>query len=166
MTTYTIWNRIENKDAYYKTVRGLRGYLKAFAERRRESGDDLRMVIRYDVKYDDYEIIAIAGGNDTRGYQAAEQIINKHSDGSCTVTVTMIRTLPTGDEEVATIYRALAVGDRIYTPRFCTVTIAETFPTMREAEKAGYVHSAHMKGIFGKSLDEYHMKFAFVAEAD
>lgn len=167
MTTYTVHNYIENmKEVQYKSVRGLRNNLKAFAERRQQSGDDLRLTIWYDAEQDNYTISAVNWGNDTRGYQAAKQSTYKHSDGTYEVMVVLTRTLPTGDEETASIYREPAVGDRIYTPRFCTVTIAKVFPTMREAEKEGYVHSAHLKGIYGKSLDEYHMRFAFVAEAD
>ena len=166
MTTYTIHNGTENKDAHYKSVRGLKTYLKAFAERRQQSGDGIRLTIRYDVEQDNYDIYIVGQGSDTRGYQSARQSIYKRCDGTYEVMVVLTRTLPTGDEETASIYREPAVGDRIYTPRFCTVTIAKVFPTMREAEKEGYVHSAHLKGIYGKSLDEYHMRFAFVAEAD
>lgn len=166
MTTYTIHNGIENKDAFYKSVRGLKTYLKAFAERRQQSGDDLRLTIRYDAEQDNYDLFAVGWGNDTRGFQSAKQTIYQRCDGTWEVIVALTRNLPTGDQETAEIYREPAVGDRIYTPRFCTVTIAKVFRTMREAEKEGYVHSAHLKGVYGKSLDEYHMRFAFVAEAD
>ncbi len=167
MTTYTVRNYIEDqKEVQYKSVRGLRNNLKAFAERRQQSGDDLRLTIRYNAEQDNFIISTVGWGNDTRGYQSAKNSIIRNSDESVEIQVTLTRTLPTGDEETVSIYRAPAVGDRIYTPRFCTVTIAEVFPTMREATKAGYVHSAHLKGVFGKSLDEYHMRFAFVAEAD
>lgn len=56
-------------------------------------------------------------------------------------------------------------GDWIETPRFCGVRIKEVFDTEAEARAAGYRQPTHYdKGdgwtILGKTLDEYHMKFA------
>ena len=55
-------------------------------------------------------------------------------------------------------------GDRVYTPRFCTVQIAEVYGTETEAKQAGYTEPTYWRdieyGILGKSLDAYHMRFA------
>ena len=56
-------------------------------------------------------------------------------------------------------------GDKIFTPRFCTVTIKEIFENQQEANRNGYVEPTHYYddpeyGILGKSLDVYHMEFA------
>ena len=59
----------------------------------------------------------------------------------------------------------MKVGDRIYTPRFCTVRIKEVFETEEEARENGYKEPTYYKGdyeILGKSLDMYHMLFAAV----
>ena len=59
----------------------------------------------------------------------------------------------------------MKVGDRIYTPRFCTVQIKEVFETEEEAMENGYKEPTYYKGdyeILGKSLDMYHMLFAAV----
>lgn len=167
MTTYTVHDSIEGqKDVQYRSVKGLRNNLKAFAERRAECGDGLRLTIRYDWEQDTYHIWAVSWGNDTRGYQSARNSIERHIDGSVEIQTTLFRTLPTGDQQIVSICRAPTVGDRIYTPRFCTVTISEVFPTMRAAERAGFNHSTHAKGIVGKQMDELHMRFAYVTEAD
>ena len=54
-------------------------------------------------------------------------------------------------------------GDRIYTPRFCTVQIEEVFESRSEASAAGYTEPTYYEGeygVAGKSLDMYHMQFA------
>ena len=55
-------------------------------------------------------------------------------------------------------------GDRVYTPRFCTVEIKEVYSSKREAREAGFTEPTHYDGdgygIAGKSLDMYHMIFA------
>jgi len=57
-------------------------------------------------------------------------------------------------------------GDKIYTPRFCTVQIEEIFQSEREAKEAGYKENTYYEdggfAVFGKSLDPYHMEFAGV----
>ncbi len=56
------------------------------------------------------------------------------------------------------------IGDRVYTPRFCSVRIKEIFKSRSEAEQAGYRESTYYEsgeyGILGRSLDMYHMEFA------
>lgn len=58
----------------------------------------------------------------------------------------------------------MKAGDKVYTPRFCTVRIEEMFDSAEEAHKAGYIEPTYYEdahyGILGKSLDLYHMKFA------
>ena len=56
-------------------------------------------------------------------------------------------------------------GDYVQTPRFLGVRIEEVFTSMKEARKNGYTEPTHYDynpeyGIFGKSLDMYHMVFA------
>ena len=56
-------------------------------------------------------------------------------------------------------------GDYIRTPRFCHVKIEEVFECEREAKKEGYTEPTYYCdnpkfGVYGKSLDMYHMKFA------
>lgn len=55
-------------------------------------------------------------------------------------------------------------GDKVVTPRFCTVQIKEVFDTQEEAEKAGYTELADFDdpefGVSGKSLNMRHMVFA------
>lgn len=57
------------------------------------------------------------------------------------------------------------VGDRIYTPRFCTVIIKEIL-TPEEAYENGYTEPTHYKDsdykILGKSTGLNHMVFAAV----
>lgn len=58
----------------------------------------------------------------------------------------------------------MKIGDRIMTPRFCTVKIEEIFDTYEAALAAGYREPTHYHsadyGVVGKSLDMYHMSFA------
>lgn len=62
----------------------------------------------------------------------------------------------------------MKVGDRVFTPRFCTVEIAEVFADRRAAAESGYTEPAHFHKngwtIYGKSLDMYHMEFAACKE--
>ena len=56
-------------------------------------------------------------------------------------------------------------GDYVNTPRFLKVQIKEVFDSEREARKNGYTETTHYwddpeYGIYGKSLDMYHMIFA------
>lgn len=56
------------------------------------------------------------------------------------------------------------VGDKIYTSRFCTVTIKAVFDSISEARKAGFTEPTHCNDtqyeVLGRSLDLYHMEFA------
>lgn len=58
----------------------------------------------------------------------------------------------------------IKVGDRVMTPRFCTVRIKEVYEAEAGARKAGYTEPTYYEnaqyGILGKSLDLYHMEFA------
>ncbi len=58
----------------------------------------------------------------------------------------------------------MKTGDRIMTPRFCTVTIDEVFNTYEDALAAGYREPTHYHstewGVVGKNSDLYHMTFA------
>ena len=60
------------------------------------------------------------------------------------------------------------INDKVYTPRFCTVTIEKVFDSKREAATEGYTEPTHYHKdgytILGKSLDMYHMVFAGVKE--
>ena len=59
----------------------------------------------------------------------------------------------------------MKIGDRVDTPRFCTVTIAEIFDDKVMAYEAGFREPSYYRGdyeIYGKSLDCYHMIFAAV----
>lgn len=56
-------------------------------------------------------------------------------------------------------------GDIIRTPRFLNVRIEEVFKSETEAKQAGYTETTHYwdnpnYGIYGRSIDMYHMKFA------
>lgn len=56
------------------------------------------------------------------------------------------------------------IGKKVYTPRFCTVTIEKIFTCQMEAADAGYQTSAMYDSkeweIVGKSIDCYTMEFA------
>ena len=58
----------------------------------------------------------------------------------------------------------MKTGDKVYTERFCTVTIAEMFDNEESARLAGYTEPTYYRdpdyGILGKSEDMYHMTFA------
>lgn len=59
----------------------------------------------------------------------------------------------------------MKIGDKVSTPRFCTVRIEEIFETKKEARAAGYTEPTYYEGEYdvrGKSLDMYHMVFAAV----
>ena len=59
--------------------------------------------------------------------------------------------------------KSMKVGDRVNTPRFCTVRIKEVFDSREEAAQAGYKEPTFYEGeygVAGKSLDMYHMEFA------
>lgn len=59
----------------------------------------------------------------------------------------------------------MRIGDKVFTPRFCTVRIEEIFETGKEARAAGYTEPTYYEGEYdvrGKSLDMYHMVFAAV----
>ena len=56
-------------------------------------------------------------------------------------------------------------GDYVNVPRFGHVKIEEVFDSESEAKEAGYTETTHYwnnpeYGIYGKSLDMYHMRFA------
>lgn len=58
----------------------------------------------------------------------------------------------------------MKIGDKIYTPRFCTVRIKEIFESREAAQENGYGEPTYYNDtewrIVGKSLDMYHMAFA------
>ena len=61
----------------------------------------------------------------------------------------------------------MKVGDRVYTPRFCTVTIQKVFESENEAWNEGFKESAHFDkdpeySIYGKHTGENRMIFAAV----
>ena len=61
----------------------------------------------------------------------------------------------------------MKVGDKVYTPRFCTVTIKAVFDSSSKAWDAGYKESSHFDKdpeyeILGKHLGENRMEFAAV----
>ena len=56
-------------------------------------------------------------------------------------------------------------GDYVYTPRFLRVKIEEVYNSETEARQAGYTETTHYwndpeYGVYGKTLDMYHMQFA------
>ena len=59
-------------------------------------------------------------------------------------------------------------GDKVYTPRFCTVTIHEVFNDKSEARKNGYTEPTHYHKdgytVLGWRYEINHMKFAAVEE--
>ncbi len=61
----------------------------------------------------------------------------------------------------------MKTGDKIFTPRFCTVTIKEVFCDRVEAELMGYTEPTHYCddhfGILGKSIGTNRMEFAAFA---
>lgn len=55
------------------------------------------------------------------------------------------------------------VGDRVKTPRFLTVTIAEVFPSYRDMVLAGFTEPTHFDGLFevgGRHIGPNMMEFA------
>ena len=58
----------------------------------------------------------------------------------------------------------MKVGEKIWTPRFCSVEIAEVFDSEEELREAGYTEMTYLKNdnyiVLGKSVDLYHMEFA------
>lgn len=58
----------------------------------------------------------------------------------------------------------MKIGDRIFTPRFCTVKIKAVFNSAEDARKHGFTETTHYKNpewnVVGKSVDQYHMEFA------
>lgn len=58
----------------------------------------------------------------------------------------------------------LKAGDRVYTPRFCTVKIKEVFASRKEAVSAGYCESTGYEAdgsvVVGKVTDVNRMEFA------
>lgn len=62
----------------------------------------------------------------------------------------------------------MKIGERIYTPRFCTVVIEKVFDNKEEAYADGYKEPTHYHKdgytVLGKSIDMYHMVFAGVKE--
>ena len=76
----------------------------------------------------------------------------------------MIRTFEEVEETEET-EEVPAIGDEVYTPRFCTVKISEVFRDEIEAYNQGFREPTHYKGSFkvlGKSIDRYHMEFCAV----
>ena len=57
-------------------------------------------------------------------------------------------------------------GTKVYTQRFCTVTIDKVFENADEARKAGFVETTYTTvdnyAIKGRSIDCYHTEFAAV----
>lgn len=60
--------------------------------------------------------------------------------------------------------KVMKAGDKVFTPRFCTVTIEEVFVNKEEAYLAGYTEPTHYEDaqydILGKGIDMYRMRFA------
>ncbi len=60
----------------------------------------------------------------------------------------------------------MKLGDKVMTPRFCTVKITAMFEDEQEARKCGYTEPTYYRGedyiILGKSLDMYHMRFCAI----
>lgn len=58
----------------------------------------------------------------------------------------------------------MKMNDKVYTPRFCTVTISQIFNSRDEAVKAGFAEPTFFDDpewiVVGKSLDLCHMVFA------
>ena len=59
-------------------------------------------------------------------------------------------------------------GDRVMTPRFCTVQIDSVFNSVKEARENGYTEPTHYHKdgytILGKSTTVNHMVFAVAKE--
>ena len=65
----------------------------------------------------------------------------------------------------------MKTGDTVKVPRFLRVRINEVFNSEQEAREAGYTETTHYwddpeYGIYGKSLDMYHMVFAAFKKGD
>ncbi len=64
--------------------------------------------------------------------------------------------------------RKIQAGDRIHTPRFCTVRIESVYESEKEAREAGYTEPTHYHregyGICGKSIGINRMVFAAFCE--
>lgn len=62
----------------------------------------------------------------------------------------------------------MKVNERIYTPRFCTVTVEKIFESRKEAQQEGYTEPTYYNEngftIFGKSIGFNRMVFAGVKE--
>lgn len=62
----------------------------------------------------------------------------------------------------------MKVNERIYTPRFCTVTVEKIFESKKEARREGYIEPTHYSEngftILGKSIGFNRMVFAGVKE--
>ena len=62
----------------------------------------------------------------------------------------------------------MKVNERIYTPRFCMVTVEKIFESRKEARQEGYIEPTHYHEngftILGKSIGFNKMIFAGVKE--
>lgn len=62
----------------------------------------------------------------------------------------------------------MKVNERIYTPRFCTVTVEKIFENRKEARQEGYTEPTYYEEngftILGKSIGFNRMVFAGVKE--
>ena len=62
----------------------------------------------------------------------------------------------------------IKIGNRVFTPRFCTVTISAIYNNKSEAYSAGYKEPTYYSKdgytILGRSIDMYHMEFAAARE--
>ena len=62
----------------------------------------------------------------------------------------------------------MKVNERIYTPRFCTVTVEKIFESRKEARQEGYTEPTYYNEngftILGKSIGLNRMVFAGVKE--
>lgn len=58
----------------------------------------------------------------------------------------------------------MKIGDRVYTPRFCTVTIAAIFATNAAAREAGFIEPTYYDDdcVFGRHIGTNRMDFAAV----
>ena len=58
----------------------------------------------------------------------------------------------------------MKMNDKVYTQRFCTVTISQIFDSREDAMKEGYSEPTYFDDpewiVVGKSIDMYRMQFA------
>ena len=74
----------------------------------------------------------------------------------------------TESKNTKTEFTNMKKGDRVYTPRFCSVKIEEVFPSREEAAKHGYTEPTHYHKdgytVLGWFYELNHAQFAAVKE--